>query len=58
MQGLKDLHDYAKAVDHGGFALARALSIPKSKLSRIIALLEDKLSARLIQRPTRHFLFT
>jgi DNA-binding transcriptional LysR family regulator len=36
----------------------RLLCQPKSKLSRRIALLEDRLGARLIQRSTRHFLTT
>ncbi|MGR9036947.1 MAG: LysR family transcriptional regulator, partial [Gammaproteobacteria bacterium] len=59
MQDLNDLYYYVKVVDHGGFAsAARALGIPKSKLSRRIALLEDRLGVRLIQRSTRRFSVT
>ncbi|MFC6672667.1 LysR family transcriptional regulator [Marinobacterium aestuariivivens] len=59
MQDLNDLYYYVQAVDHGGFAPAgRALGVPKSKLSRRIALLEDRLGVRLIQRSTRHFKMT
>lgn len=59
MQDLNDLYYYSQVVDHGGFARAeRALGIPKSKLSRRIALLEDRLGVRLIQRSTRHFSVT
>lgn len=59
MQDLNDLYYYVQAVDHGGFAPAgRALGIPKSKLSRRIAELEERLGVRLIQRSTRHFAVT
>lgn len=59
MQDLNDLYYFAQVVDHGGFAPAgRALGVPKSKLSRRIALLEDRLDVRLIQRSTRHFSVT
>lgn len=58
-QDLNDLYYYVQVVDHGGFAQAgRALGIPKSKLSRRIALLEERLSVRLIQRSTRSFVVT
>ncbi|MBB1241482.1 LysR family transcriptional regulator, partial [Klebsiella pneumoniae] len=51
---LNDLFFFASVVDHQGFAPAgRALGIPKSKLSRRVALLEERLGARLIQRSTR-----
>src|SRR5688572_26046419 len=54
-----DLYYYAEVVNHGGFAPAgRALGVPKSKLSRRIAQLEDRLGVRLIQRSTRHFSVT
>ncbi|MBS0613459.1 MAG: LysR family transcriptional regulator [Proteobacteria bacterium] len=59
MQDLNDLYYFVQVVDHGGFAPAgRALHVPKSKLSRRIALLERRLSARLIQRSTRRFAVT
>lgn len=59
MQDLNDLYFYAQVVDHGGFAPAgRALGQPKSKLSRRIALLEERLGVRLIQRSSRHFSVT
>ncbi|MEQ9562735.1 MAG: LysR family transcriptional regulator [Woeseiaceae bacterium] len=59
MQDLNDLYYFVQVVDHGGFAPAgRALSIPKSKLSRRIAALEARLGVRLIQRSTRRFSVT
>ncbi|MEO7345353.1 MAG: LysR family transcriptional regulator [Methylotenera sp.] len=59
MRDLNDLYYFVQVVDHGGFAPAgRALGIPKSKLSRRIALLEERLSTRLIQRSTRQFSVT
>lgn len=59
MQDLNDLYYFVQAVDHGGFAPAgRVLGMPKSKLSRRIATLEDRLGVRLIQRTTRRFAVT
>ena len=59
MQDLNDLYYFVQTVDHGGFAPAgRALGVPKSKLSRRIAMLEERLGVRLIQRSTRHFVVT
>ncbi|WP_375592006.1 LysR family transcriptional regulator [Chitiniphilus eburneus] len=59
MQDLNDLYYYVQVVEHGGFAPAgRALGEPKSKLSRRIAALEERLGVRLIQRSTRHFSVT
>ncbi len=59
MQDLNDLYYYVQVVDHGGFAQAgRILGVPKSKLSRRIALLEERLGVRLIQRSTRRFVVT
>ncbi len=59
MHDLNDLYYLVQVVDHGGFAPAgRALGEPKSKLSRRIALLEERLGVRLIQRSTRHFSMT
>jgi len=58
-QDLNDLYYFAQVVDHKGFAPAgRALGLPKSKLSRRIALLEERLGVRLIQRSTRRFSVT
>lgn len=59
MHDLNDLYFFVKVVDYGGFAPAgRALSVQKSKLSRRIALLEDRLGVRLINRSSRHFSVT
>ncbi|MDR5866280.1 LysR substrate-binding domain-containing protein [Halomonas koreensis] len=59
MQDLNDLFYFVQVVDHGGFAPAgRALGIPKSKLSRRIAQLEERLETRLVNRSTRHFSVT
>ncbi|WP_326914494.1 LysR substrate-binding domain-containing protein [Sphingopyxis chilensis] len=59
MQDLNDLYLFVRAVDHGGFAAAaRALGLQKSKVSRRIGLLEDRLGVRLIQRSTRRFSVT
>ena len=59
MQDLNDLYYFVQVVDHAGFAPAgRALGMPKSKLSRRIALLEERLGVRLIQRSTRKFAVT
>jgi DNA-binding transcriptional LysR family regulator len=58
-QDLNDLYYYVQVIEHGGFAQAgRALGVPKSKLSRRIAMLEDRLGVRLIQRSTRSFAVT
>ncbi len=59
MQDLNDLYFFVQVVDHGGFAPAsRALALPKSRLSRRIAVLEERLGVRLIQRSTRRFTVT
>ena len=59
MRDLNDLAFYAAIVEHGGFAPAgRALGIPKSRLSRRMAQLEDDLGVRLVQRSTRQFAVT
>jgi len=56
MQDLNDLYYFAKAVEHGGFAPAgRALGVAKSKISRRVTLLEERLGVRLIHRSTRQF---
>lgn len=59
MQDLNDLYYFARVVEHGGYAAAgRALGIPKSKLSRRILELEDRLGVRLLQRSTRKLAVT
>ena len=59
LPNLNDLYYFAQVVEHGGFAPAgRALGVPKSKLSRRIALLEERLGAQLILRSTRSFAVT
>lgn len=59
MNDLNDLAYFVKVVEHQGFApAARALGLQKSKLSRRIAQLEDRLGVRLIQRSTRTFSVT
>ena len=59
MRDLNDLYYFVQVVDHGGFAPAgRALAMPKSKLSRRIALLEESLGVRLLQRSSRRFAVT
>jgi DNA-binding transcriptional LysR family regulator len=59
MQDLNDLYYFAQVVEHHGFAPAgRALGVPKSKLSRRIAALEERLGVRLVQRSTRKFSVT
>ncbi len=58
-QDLNDLFYFARVVEHLGFAPAsRDLGVPKSKLSRRISLLEERLGVRLLQRSTRHFSVT
>ncbi|WP_318369745.1 LysR family transcriptional regulator [Enterobacter sp.] len=59
MQDLNDFWYFVQVVDHGGFSPAsRAVGIPKSRLSRRIQLLEERLETRLIQRSTRSFTVT
>ncbi|WP_254911155.1 LysR family transcriptional regulator [Pseudoalteromonas sp. A601] len=59
MQDLNDLYYFVKACEYGGFAPAsRALGIPKSKLSRRVTGLENRLDTKLIYRSTRSFHLT
>ncbi|MBM7061990.1 LysR family transcriptional regulator [Pseudomonas sp. UL073] len=59
MQDLNDLLYFARVVEAGGFAPAgRLLGIPKSRLSRRVAELEQRLGVRLLQRTTRKLALT
>ncbi|RMQ47756.1 LysR family transcriptional regulator [Pseudomonas cichorii] len=59
MFDLNDLFYFVQVVECQGFAAAsRKLGIPKSKLSRRVAGLEERLGVRLIQRSTRKFAVT
>ncbi|GHE80950.1 LysR family transcriptional regulator [Camelimonas fluminis] len=59
MQDLNDLRFFAEVVEQGGFAAAaRKLGMPRSRLSRRIGLLEERLGVRLIHRSTRRFAVT
>ncbi|AMO25158.1 LysR family transcriptional regulator [Ramlibacter solisilvae] len=59
MQDFNDMVYFAEVVDRGGFAAAgRALGIPKSKLSRRLGELEQRLGVRLLQRTTRKLSLT
>ena len=59
MQPLEGFYYFTQVVDHGGFArAARALGIPKSRLSRHVVALESRLNVRLVNRSTRRFAVT
>lgn len=59
LSDLDDFYCFAQVVEHGGFSAAeRATDIPKSKLSRRVFNLEERLGVRLIQRSSRHFAVT
>jgi len=59
MQDLNDMRFFAEVVDQNGFAAAaRKLGMPRSRLSRRIGLLEDRLRIKLIHRSTRRFAVT
>jgi DNA-binding transcriptional LysR family regulator len=54
MRDFNDLQFFAAVVAHRGFsAAARALGLPKSRISRRVALLEERLGVRLLDRTTR-----
>ena len=59
MRDLNDRYFFVQVVEKGGFtAAAKALGLPKSRLSRRVAHLEEQLGVRLIQRTTRRFALT
>jgi DNA-binding transcriptional LysR family regulator len=54
LEDLNDLVLFAAVVTHGGFSgAARALGISKSRVSRRVAELEERMAVRLLQRSTR-----
>jgi len=59
MERLDDLVLFVKVVEHGGFAAAaRHLDMQRSKLSRRVGELEQRLGVRLLQRNTRRVSLT
>jgi DNA-binding transcriptional LysR family regulator len=59
VQPLEGFYYFTQVVEHGGFArAARALGIPRSRLSRHVMALEAKLKVRLVNRSTRRFAVT
>jgi len=59
LHDLNDLRFFVAVVDNRGFSAAgRALNTPKSRLSKRIAQLEERLGVRLLQRTTRRFAVT
>src|SRR5579863_7711526 len=54
MRDFNDLRFFAAVVQHRGFSAgARALGLPKSRVSRRVAVLEERLGVRLLDRTTR-----
>jgi DNA-binding transcriptional LysR family regulator len=59
MRDLNDLNFFAAVVSNGGISpAARALGLPKSRISRRVAALESQLGVRLVERSTRRFKVT
>lgn len=59
MQKLDDLLLFVEVVEHAGFsAAARDLGVQRSKLSRHIAELENRIGVRLLHRNTRNVVLT
>lgn len=59
MQDLNDMLFFAEVAERGSFAQAgRALGVPKSRLSRRVAELEERLGVRLLHRSTRKLSLT
>jgi DNA-binding transcriptional LysR family regulator len=56
LSNIHDLYLFSQVVDHKGFSpAAQALGIPKSRVSRHVARLEEFLGVRLLQRTSRRF---
>lgn len=56
---LNDLRYFALIVDHGGYTAAERIThVHRSKLSRRVAQLEERLGVRLLQRTTRRLALT
>jgi DNA-binding transcriptional LysR family regulator len=59
MVDINSIAIFAKVVEAGSFTgAARQLNLPKSAVSRKVALLEDELNTRLLQRTTRKLFLT
>ena len=59
LRDLNDLNFFAAVVSNGGMSpAARALGLPKSRISRRVAALEAQLGVRLVERSTRRFKVT
>jgi DNA-binding transcriptional LysR family regulator len=59
MEDLNDLYYFSAVVQHNGFsAAARATGVEKTRLSRRVAHLEQRLGVRLLQRTTRTLTLT
>src|SRR5258706_2933869 len=59
MHDLNDLALFAMVVEHQGFSAAsQQMGVPKSRLSRRIAQLEERLGVRLLQRSSRSLAVT
>jgi DNA-binding transcriptional LysR family regulator len=59
MHDLNDLYFFHTVVSCHGFAAAeRQIGVPKSTLSKRVALLEDRLQVRLLERTTRQLRMT
>ncbi len=55
-QNLNDVYLFVVAVEHQGFsAAAKRLNLPKSTISKRVAILEKKLGLTLIHRSSRRF---
>ena len=53
-QNLNDVYLFVVAVEHQGFsAAAKQLNLPKSTISKRVAILENKLGLTLIHRSSR-----